>query len=96
MELEADERTISTLKGEVSRVHLLDATYSSTCSVWLPEQMKTSSTPALARNSSVYSMRGVLASGSRHRGFSSVNGSNFGSKESAKTFVGERVRSDAC
>ena len=40
--------------------------YSSTCSVWLPQYRIVSSTPALARNSNVYSMSGVLARGSRH------------------------------
>jgi hypothetical protein len=88
IEWAAAEGTISTLKGEVARVHLLAAMYASTCSVWLPQQMKTSSTPAFAKNSRVYSISGVLASGSRHRGRSSVKGSNLGSKESARIYGG--------
>jgi hypothetical protein len=47
----------------------------------------------LARNSSVYSMSGVFASGKRHRGFSRVNGSNLFSKESARIYNDYNVRS---
>ena len=40
--------------------------YSSSWSAWLPQYTKTSWTPALARNSRVYSITGVFARGRRH------------------------------
>lgn len=39
--------------------------------MWFPQYSMTSSTPALAKNSSVYSIRGVFASGSKH--YHSIN-----------------------
>jgi hypothetical protein len=105
------------VNGEVPRFHFEDlgkverhewplfegthARYSSTWSVWAPQYTKISSTPALARNSSVYSISGTLASGSKHyasissyslrwqrrltRGRSRVNGAKRFSKESVRT-----------
>jgi len=50
--------------------------YSSTFSAWLEANIKTSWTPERARNSRVYSIRGVFARGRRH--YKLRQKSNFG------------------
>jgi hypothetical protein len=59
-------------KGEDCAAHFDFVMYSSTCSLCAPQYTKISSTPALAKNSNVYSMSGVLARGSRHYAHVSV------------------------
>jgi hypothetical protein len=66
MECDVDWMSSSRENGEDAAAHFDFVLYSSTCSLCAPQYTKMSSTPALARNSKVYSMSGVLARGSKH------------------------------
>ena len=65
--------------------HLDDWMYAVTCDACAPHMRYTSETPQLTRNSSVYSINGMFANGSKHRGRSSVRGENRGRYESHST-----------
>ena len=66
MECDVDWMSSSLENGDDCADHFDRDMYSSTCSLCAPQYTKISSTPALARNSKVYSMSGVFARGSKH------------------------------